>query len=143
MPSNAMKVSQFIAELQKLHDQHGDVDMVLAIPDAIVAIDGRNVNVTNEVQSQKLATPAIVIGQYRDERGRLTNMPGQRYEATNDGGPWNYDRAAAPQGVTLRVWRRQGGEGVGLRVEDRWYVIEGRPRPIEVPPASILAWALP
>lgn len=143
MPSNAMKVSQFIAELQKLHDQHGDLDMVFAIPGAIVAIDGRNVNVANEVQDQRLATPAVVIGQYRDERGRLTNMPGQRYEATDDGGPWNYDRAAAPEDVTLRVWKRQGGEGVGLRVGARWFVIEDRPRPIEVPPAAILAWALP
>lgn len=142
MPSNAMKASQFVAQLQAEIATHGDLDMVFAIPGALVAIDGRNVNVTNEVQGQKLGTPAIVIGQYRDERGRLTNMPGQRYEVTADDAEWNYNRSEMRDNEVVTVWKRQGGQDRGYRNGEQYFVWEGREsgRPVEIVPAGILGW---
>lgn len=146
MPSNAMKISHLIQMLEGLRGFHGDLDVVLPIPvdNVIVAIDGRNVNVAGEVLGQKLPQPVLVIGLWQDERGRLRNLPGAKYEATADDGLWNYNRAEAPENQDLRVWKRYGGEDVGKRVGDKWYVREGAAewpaRPIEIIADGILGW---
>lgn len=149
MPSNAMKLSQFIEHLQGELGTHGDIDVIMAFTadDLLIAIDGRNVNVVGELLGQKLPQPALVMGVYRDEQGRIRNMPGQKYEATAEDGEWTYNRHLAPEGEDLIVWKRQGGQDIGRREGDRWFVREGAeawpPRPIEIIPAGILAWKLP
>jgi len=148
MPSNAMKISQFIAHLQDELATHGDVDCIFAVPvdNTLIAIDGRNVNVAGELLGQRLPQPALVIGLWRDEQGRLRNSPGARYEASADASDWTYDRSRAPEGVDLDVWKRYGGQDIGRREGDRWYVREGNDewpaRPIEIIPAGVLGWKL-
>lgn len=143
MPSNAMKASQFIAHLQAEIETHGDLDMVFAAGMPI-AIDGRNINVTVDMLGQRFPAPVIAIGQHRDERGRVTNMPGFAYEVTADSGEWTYDRNAAPEGVTVAVWKRRGGQDRGYRSGAQWFVYEGdeTKRPVEIIPAGILGWKL-
>lgn len=145
MPSNALKISQLIAELTNMQASHGDLDVVLAAPGLgeIVAIDGRNINVSSEAVGKQLPAPCVVIGHWRDERGALRNTPGQRYEADAVAGEWNYSRDDAPESVVVTVWKRYGGQDKGYRVGSRWYVWEGEEaprRPIEIVPAGILAW---
>ena len=143
MPSNAMKISHLIQALEGLRGFHGDLDVVLALPgdSACVAIDGRNINVAVDLPWQKLPAPCLVIGMWQDQAGRLTNMPGAKYEATADAGDWNYSRADAPEGETLDVWKRYGGQGVGRREGDRWFVDEGDRRGMtEIVAAGILGW---
>lgn len=148
MPSNAMKLSQFEALLAKLRAEHGDLDVVMTdAGGAVVAVDGRNVNVAALLPRQRLAEPAVVIGLTIDPRGRMQTAPGQRYQATADGNIWNHDRDAAPEDTDLIVWKRYGGEDKGYRIGDRWYVFEGateRPkRPIQIVTEGILGWRLP
>ena len=146
MPSNAMKISQLIHTLEAMRGFHGDLDVVMPIPvdNVIVAIDGRNVSVQGELLGQQLPQPVLVIGMWVDEQGRLRNMPGAKYEATADDGQWNYNRNEAPEGKDLKVWKRYGGEDIGKRVGDKWFVLEGAAewpaRPIEIVPAGILGW---
>lgn len=146
MPSNAQKISQLIHQLEGLRAFHGDLDVVFAVPvdNTLIAVDGRNVNVAGEVLGQTLPQPVLVIGLWQDEAGRLRNSPGQRYVATADVGPWNYDRSTAPEGQDLKVWKRYGGEDIGRRDGEKWFVREGAeawpPRPIEIIPAGILGW---
>ena len=148
MPSNAMKLSQHIAECQRTMEAHGDVDCVLVTRDAIIALDGRNMNVVGEVLGHRLPQPVLSFGMWRDAEGRVQNNPGALYQATADDGGWNYVREDAPEDVDLAVWRRgagrHGGRDVGWRVGAKWYVLEGaseRPaRPIEIVPEAILAW---
>ena len=146
MPSNAHKISQLIHQLEGLRAFHGDLDAIFAVPvdGTLIAVDARNVNVAGEVLGQQLPQPALVIGLWRDEGGRLRNSPGAVYQATADDGPWNYNRADAPEGQDLKVWRRYGGEDIGRRVGDKWFVREGAdawpPRPIEIIPDGILGW---
>lgn len=149
MPSNALKISQLIEHLEGLRAFHGDLDCIIAVPvdNALVAIDGRNINVAGELLGQTLAQPALVIGMWRDEAGRLRNSPGALFVATADASDWTYDRAQAPEDTDLVVWKRYGGQDRGYRIGEKWYVFEGadeRPgRPIEIIPAGILAWKLP
>lgn len=146
MPSNAMKISQLIHALEGLRGFHGDLDCIFAVPGdgALIAIDGRNVNVSGELLGQKLPQPALVIGVYADEAGRIRNMPGYKYEATADAGEWTYDRALAPEGVDLAVWKRRGGQDIGRRQGEQWFVREGASewpaRPVEIIPAGIMGW---
>lgn len=146
MPSNAMKISHLIQTLEALRGFHGDLDVVMPVPvdNVIVAIDGRNVSVQGELLGQTLAQPVLVIGMWVDEAGRLRNTPGAKYEATADDGLWNYNRSEAPEDTDLKVWKRYGGEDIGKRVGDKWYVREGGEewpaRPIEIVPAGILGW---
>jgi hypothetical protein len=146
MPSNAMKLSQLEAHLAQLRAEHGDLDVVFASPrdGALIAVDGRNINVTAQALGKTLPAPAVTIGLWLDPAGRLTNMPGAAYQATADDGGWSYDRAAAPEGVDLRVWKRYGGEDVGRREGDKWFVREGAAewprRPVEIIPAGVLGW---
>lgn len=148
MPSNAMKISQFIAQLQRELETHGDLDVIMPVltDNILVAIDGRNVNVAGELLGQRLARPALVIGLWRDEQGRLKNSPGSAYQASADDGEWTYDRSTAPEGEDLRVWKRYGGEDIGRRDGEKWFVREGAetwpPRPVEIVPAGILGWRL-
>lgn len=146
MPSNALKISQFIEHLQRELQTHGDIDVIFCVPvdNTLIAVDGRNVNVAGEVLGQRLARPALVIGLWRDEQGRLRNSPGARYEATADADEWTYNRALAPEGVDLAVWKRYGGRDIGRREGERWFVREGAgvwpARPVEIIPDGILAW---
>lgn len=144
MPSNAMKISHLIQQLEGLRGFHGDLDVIFAHEGAIIAVDGRNVNVAGEVLGQTLAQPALVIGLWRDEQGRLRNSPGAAYVATADDGLWNYRRETMPEGEDVRVWKRYGGEDIGKRVGDKYFVREGvdewSKRPIEIIPAGILGW---
>lgn len=140
MPSNAMKMSQLVARLQKEIDTHGDLDVVMCAGGAVVAIDGRNVNVAMELPTGKLPRPALVMGLWQNERGALQNMPGQVYQHTPDADDWNYDRAQAPDGAALFVWKRYGGEDAGRTENGKWYVSEGGPSMIEIVPEGILAW---
>lgn len=149
MPSNAMKISQLIQQLEGMRGFHGDLDCVLAsaADGAIIAIDGRNVNVTGELLGQRLPQPVLIIGLYSDEAGRIRNMAGFKYETSADSGEWNYDRTQAPEDIDLIVWKRRGGADRGYREGERWYVFEGadeRPRrPIEIVPDGILGWKRP
>lgn len=149
MPSNAMKLGQFIEQLEALRADHGEIDVVLALPGAgaLVAIDGRNVNVGVEAQGQKLPHPVVLVGLWRDQAGRLTNLPGQKYEFTADDSEWNYNRQEAPEDTDLIVHKRYGGRDKGYRLGEKWFVFEGadeRPeRPIEIIPAGVLGWKLP
>ena len=146
MPSNALKLSQMIAHLQGELETHGDVDCVLAVPvdNMIVALDGRNMNVAAEVLGQTLAQPVLVFGMWRDEQGRLRNSPGAKYETSGDDGGWNYNRAQMPDGDDVTVWKRYGGQDIGKREGDKYYVREGAAewpaRPVEIVPAGILGW---
>lgn len=144
MPSNAMKISHLIQQLEGLRGFHGDLDVIFASEGAIVAVDGRNVNVAGELLGQTLPQPALVIGLWRDEQGRLRNSPGAAYVATADDGLWNYQRDTMPEGEDVRVWKRYGGEDIGKRVGSKFYVREGadqwQTRPIEILAAGILGW---
>mgnify|MGYP006935492834 FL=1 len=144
MPSNAMKISHLIQQLEGLRGFHGDLDVIFASEGNIVAVDGRNVNVAGDLLGQKLPQPALVIGLWRDEQGRLRNSPGAAYVATADDGLWNYDRTAMPDNEDVRVWKRYGGEDIGKRVGDKYFVREGadewQRRPVEIVPAGILGW---
>lgn len=150
MPSNALKLSQLEAFLAELRATHGDLDVVLASPrdGALIAIDGRNINVAAQALGQTLPQPVAVVGMWLDPAGRLTNMPGAAYQRTGGDEGWNYDRAAAPEGADVTVWKRYGGQDVGRRVGEKWFVREGAAewprRPVEIVPAGILGWkALP
>ena len=149
MPSNALKIGQLIEQLEAMRGFHGDLDVIFAVPvdNTLIAIDGRNVNVAGEVLGQRLPQPALVIGLWRDEQGRLRNSPGQRYEATQDASIWNYSRGSAPEHQDVIVWKRYGGQDLGKRIGDQWFVREGATdwpaRPVEIVPAGILAWRLP
>jgi len=142
MPSNAMKISHLIEQLTLLRAQHGDLDCVLPIArdGVIIALDGRNISVQGEALGQKLPAPCVVFGAWVDQEGRVRTTPGQRYEATADDGAWNYDRSAAPQDVIVDVWKRYGGQDRGFRQDERWYVYEGKAKPLEIIPAGILGW---
>lgn len=151
MPSNACKLSQHIAHCQQLLAAHGDLDVILAYPaaKALIAIDGRNVNVAIDVQGRKLPAPAVVIGQHQDATGRITSMPGHAYQVTETSGEYNHDRDQAPEGVDLDVWRRGkvGTRDKGWREGERWFVFDGateRPvKPVEITPDAILGWKQP
>ena len=149
MPSNALKIGQLIEQLEAMRSFHGDLDVIFAVPvdNALIAVDGRNVNVAGEVLGRTLPQPVLVIGLWRDEQGRLRNTPGSVYEATQDASIWTYDRGSAPQNQDLIVWKRYGGQDIGKRIGDKWYVREGAEgwpvRPVEIIPAGILAWRLP
>ena len=146
MPSNALKISQLIEHMQGVAALHGDLDVSMAVPvdNALVAIDGRNVNVAGEVLGQSLPQPALVIGLWRDKQGQLRNSPGAVYASTADASEWSYTRGTAPEGVDVAVWTRYSGHDVGRRDGDKWYVREGAaawpPRPVQIIPAGILAW---
>ncbi len=146
MPSNALKTSQLIEHLQGLLETHGDVDCIFAAPvdNTLIAIDGRNVNVAGELLGQSLPSPCLVFGLWRDEQGRLRNSPGAAYQTTADAGEWTYTRGTAPENVDLVVWKRYGGQDIGRRVGDNWFVREGAPewpaRPVQIIPSGILAW---
>lgn len=142
MPSNAQKISQVIAAWSALLEEHGDLDVVFASGGALIALDGRNANVAVEVLNQRLAAPVLVIGLQRNDRGAIRNMPGDVYVASPEAGEWSYDQAAAPDGEPVKIWKRLGGRGEGVRRDGRWYVAEGRGgREVEIVPTGILAWA--
>ncbi len=146
MPSNAMKISQFVQQLQALQAAHGDLDVVLALSrdTALVSVDGRNVNVAVNVPWQRLPQPAVVIGLWSDQFGVMQPSPGQAYQVTADASDWDHDRDAAPSDKTeLVVWKRYLGQDRGYRDGDKWYVYEGGERPVEIIPAGILGWRLP
>ncbi len=146
MPSNAMKISQFIEHLQELKATHGDLDVVLSVSDlgAIVAVDGRNVNVARELPKAKLPVPALVIGAWQDQQGQLRSSPGQEYQYTPGAeDEWSYVRDDAPMNTDLVVWKRYLGRDRGLRTEEGWFVYEGGDKPIQIVPQGVLAWKLP
>lgn len=143
MPSNAMKLSQMIACLETLREQHGDLDCVLALSGAgaVVAIDGRNINVARELPWQVLPQPCAVFGLWQDAQGRLNLAPGQAYQASAEGGEWSYQRDLAPAGKPLVVWKRYGGRDRGVVDEQRrWFVMEGGEKPIRIVDEGVLAW---
>ena len=146
MPSNALSISQMIAHLQGELETHGDIDCVLVVPvdNAIVALDGRNINVAAEMAGQSVPQPVLVFGMWRDEAGRLRNTPGAKYETTGDNDGWFADRNTMPEGEDVTVWKRYGGQDIGKRVGDKFYVREGAAewpqRPTEIIPAGILRW---
>jgi hypothetical protein len=143
MPSNAMKASQLAAKLAALIAEHDDLDCVF-VAGAILAIDGRNITVTNEIGGQKLPRPVIAIGVTTDERGRHRSHPGEVYQKTvTPGDAWNYERAQAPEDTPLIVWKRKGGEDRGYRQGERWFVYEGGERAWEIVVDGVLGWRLP
>jgi hypothetical protein len=146
MPSNALKISYLIHVLEGLRSFHGDLDCVFAVPveGRLIAIDTRNINVMGEVLGKKLAEPALVVGLWADDAGRIRTSPGEVYQATNDGGEWNYNRASMPEGEDVRVWKRKGGPDIGKRVGEAYFVREGAeawpPRPVQIIADGILGW---
>lgn len=143
MPSNTMKISQLIARLQQEIETHGDLDVILSVSElgAAVAIDGRNVNVAIELPYGKLPQPALVFGLWKDAAGHVGSSPGQAYQVTMIGGDtWVYDRAAAPEGLELEVWKRYLGQDRGYREGARWFVYEGGENSVEIIPEGILSW---
>lgn len=146
MPSNTMKISQLIKQLQGELETHGDLDCVLQVSElgAPVALDGRNIVAAVDLPGGKLPAPALVFGIWIGERGAPTNSPGQKYQVTNDGRTdWDHDLRAAPDDKTpLIVWKRYLGEDRGYREGDNWFVYEGGDKPIQIIPAGILGWRL-
>lgn len=145
--SNAFKITHVIEQLTAVRDQHGDLDCVLALTGAgaLVAIDGRNVNVTIEALGSRLPSPVVVFGMSRDGPGQeLRNIPGEPYHATDAGDGWNHDRSQAPEGEDVAVWKRFGGRDVGRRVGDDWFVREGAlewpARPVQIAPVGVMSW---
>jgi hypothetical protein len=149
MPSNALKIGQLIQLLEGMRGFHGDLDVVFASVNdgALIAVDERNINVEGEALGLKLPEPVLIIGLQRDEAGRVRNMPGERFVAAADASDWTYDRNAAPEGDDLIVWKRRGGQDIGRRIGEKWFVREGATawpaRPVEIIPAGILAWRAP
>ena len=154
MPSNAMPVSQLIAHLQAVQEQHGDLDCVLALAadGVLVAIDTRLIGVTAELPWQRLSSPVVTFGMWADDVGRLTNRVGVKYQAEHAPGEWNYSRDAAPfhlegdEPIILDVWRRdlKRTRDKGYRdAQGRWFVADGGERFWECPPNGVLAWKLP
>ena len=145
MPSNSMKISQFITLLQEIQRTHDDLDVVLSVTElgGVVAVDGRNVNVAMDLPNGKLAQPALVLGMWQNEIGQLTSSPGQLYQHTADGrDDWNYNRDEAPLDTPLTVWKRYMGQDTGVRTSDGWFVHEGGAKLVQIIPAGILAWRL-
>lgn len=146
MPSNAMTISQLIEQLSGLQADHGDLDVIFAVPvdNTLIAVDGRNVSVDREVLGKTLAQPAVIIGLWRDQAGKLRNSPGSVYAGVADDGGWNRSRASAPENTEVQIWKRYKGFDIGYRIGDRWFVFEGaaeRPvKPIEIIPGGILGW---
>jgi len=146
MPSNALKISQLIHALEGLRAFHGDLDCVFAVPveNRLIALDTRNVNVMGDVLGRKLSHPALVIGLWADDHGRIKTSPGEVYQATTDAGDWNYDRTSMPEDTDVRVWKRKGGPDIGKRVGEAYFVREGAdawpPRPVQIVPDGILGW---
>lgn len=146
MPSNALKISQLIHALEGLRAFHGDLDCVVAVPveNRLIALDTRNVNVMGDVLGRKLSHPALVIGLWADDHGRIKTSPGEVYQATTDAGDWNYDRTSMPEDTDVRVWKRKGGPDIGKRVGEAYFVREGAdawpPRPVQIVPDGILGW---
>lgn len=144
MPSNAMSSSQLRAKLEALEAEHGDLDVVLSLPGdgALIAIDGRNVNVGITFGLLTLPAPVIAFGQVRARSGAPTNVPGERYAVDAVPGEWSNDLAAAPVGRTLDIWRR-GKKGLDTGYKDeagKWYAYEGGDRAWELVDGAVMRW---
>lgn len=131
MPGNAIKVSQMIATLQGMLDKHGDLDVVIPnqAADTIFAVQHQDI-APQTSWPWKSVPRAVLAIQPRDE---YTASP-----APDDG--WNYDLAAAPEGETVRVMKRRGGEDTGQRHGDVWSVFENGERAWEVAHGGVLGW---
>lgn len=143
MPSNAMKSSQLRALLEQYEQEHGDLDVVLALPGdgVIVAVDGRNVNVSVQFGLQTLAEPVLAFGQWRAQTGAITNSPGSKYETDAVPGDWRSDLSAAPADVVVDIWRRGSKADTGYRdAAGKWFAFEGGTRAWELAPGAVLQW---
>lgn len=131
MPSNAMKISQLLLTLQGIMDKHGDLDVVVPnqAADRVLAVQHPVVLPQGRYPWRSLIRPVLSI------------EPTDDYEATpEDTGGWSYDLAAAPEGETVRVMKRRGGEDTGFRRGEVWSVFEGGVRAWAVSPGGVTAW---
>lgn len=143
MPSNSMKISQFITQLEAMKVAHGDIDVVLPVHELseIVAIDGRNVVVSTRAPWKSVPRPCVMIGLWLDAQGALQPAPGAAYVTTPEIDGWTYDRTTAPVDVPLNLHRRYVGDCEGYKTgDDRWFVKDAEGRMVECVPDGILAW---
>lgn len=130
MPSNTFKASQLIAHLRVLMDHHGDLDVVLPAPaaDITYAITEKDVVAANRSFGLVYAiAPREPVTEYSRQPDDVQ-------------GAWNYDLSQAPEGVTLDVYKRFGGQDTGVRNGDVWSVYEGGDRAWACAPGGVLAW---
>lgn len=131
MASNAMKISQLIVTLQGVMDKYGDLDVVVPYQalDSVKAVQHMTVVPQAGFPFRSLIRPVLSI------------EPTDEYQATpEETGGWSYDLAAAPEGQTLRIMKRRGGEDTGVRRGEAWSAYEGGARAWELAPGGVLAW---
>lgn len=131
MASNALTISQLIERLQSIQAEAGDLDVVVPnqAADTVFAVQAPDVLPQAGLVWKALVRPVLAI----QPSNAYSALPGPA-----DG--WRYDLAAAPEGVTVRVLKRIGGEDTGQRHGDVWSVFEGGERAWEIAPGGILAW---
>lgn len=131
MPGNAMKVSQLMAALQGMLDRYGDLDVV---------VPNRAADRVFAVQEMSIVPQGVLNGRQLI-RSVLSIEPTDDYTASpapDDG--WNYNLGASPEGETMRVMKRRGGEDTGQRHGETWSVFENGSKAWEVAPGGVLAW---
>lgn len=131
MPGNAMKVSQLIALLQGMLDKYGDLDVVAPnrAADRVFAVQQMSVAPQSAANGRQLARTVLSIEPTDDYTAS---------SAPDDG--WIYNLSTAPEGETVRVMKRRGGEDTGQRHGEVWSVFEGGDRAWEIVPGGVLAW---
>ncbi len=132
MPSNAVKISQLVLLLEAIKDQHGDLDVVVPSQSAgvVYAVQPMSVEPQASLTWRSFIRPVLAI------------QPTDTYEATPEsaGNGWSYDLGLAPEGVTVQIMKRRGGEDTGQRQGDMWSAFEGGARAWELAPGGVLAW---
>ena len=126
-----MKISQLILVLEDIKRKNGDLDVVVPnqAADRVLAVQLATVVPQRDYPWRSLIRPVLSI------------EPTDEYQAQpEDGGGWSYVLADAPEGVTVRVMKRRGGEDTGYRQGDAWFVFEGGARAWQVAAGGVLAW---
>lgn len=135
MPSNSFKISQLVAFLKTMQDQHGDLDVTLPVD-----VVGRQYPITEKdivpaTSFQGAALPVMVLA-------IAPRDPIVDYAVTAGavGDNWIYAFDGAPTERDVAVYKRFGGQDKGRWNGATWAVYEGGDRAWEVPTGGVLAW---
>lgn len=134
MTSNSYSISQLITRLQAIQQESGDLDVVIPNPATSTLYAVQIADVLPQAGFSFQTVPAAV----------LSFEPKHIYQASAEApdDDWSRDLSAAPEGVTLRIAKRIGGEDRGQRHGETWSAFEGGSRAWELAPGAVLAWAL-